>query len=63
MTDTIDQRNELVEAITREVLAALGSSGSSGTPADSCTERMASVEEAEKRVAQRCRPEGSWAAR
>ena len=38
MTDTIDQRNELVEAITREVLAALGSSGSSGTPADSCTD-------------------------
>jgi len=29
MTDTIDQRNELVEAITKEVLAALGG----GTPA------------------------------
>ena len=38
MTDTIDQRNELVEAITKEVLAALGggapASGASGSASD-----------------------------
>ena len=36
MTDTIDQRNELVEAITREVLAALGSSGAVNGAVDPC---------------------------
>jgi deoxyribose-phosphate aldolase len=32
MTETTDQRNDLVEAITREVLAALGAPGTPGTP-------------------------------
>jgi deoxyribose-phosphate aldolase len=37
MTDTIDQRNDLVEAITREVLAALGAGGApAATPGDPC---------------------------
>ena len=35
MTDTIDPRNELVEAITREVLAALGT-GATGATVDPC---------------------------
>ena len=38
MTDAIDQRNDLVEAITREVLAALGAGGApAATPGDPCT--------------------------
>jgi deoxyribose-phosphate aldolase len=36
MTDTIDQRTDLVEAITREVLSALGMAAAPGTAADSC---------------------------
>jgi deoxyribose-phosphate aldolase len=37
MTDAIDQRNDLVEAITREVLAALGAGGApAATPGDPC---------------------------
>ncbi len=36
MTDTIDQRNDLVEAITREVLAALGNGTSTADPSDPC---------------------------
>ncbi len=36
MTDTIDQRHALVEAITREVLAALGQGTSAADPADPC---------------------------
>jgi len=36
MTDTIDQRHALVEAITREVLAALGQGASGADPADPC---------------------------
>ena len=36
MTDTIDQRNDLVEAITREVLAALGNGTSTADPNDPC---------------------------
>jgi deoxyribose-phosphate aldolase len=36
MTDTIDQRTDLVEAITREVLAALGQGAPPGTLADPC---------------------------
>jgi deoxyribose-phosphate aldolase len=36
MTDTIDQRTELVEAITREVLVALGQGSSPGAPIDPC---------------------------
>jgi len=36
MTDTIDQRNDLVEAITREVLAALGKGTSAADPNDPC---------------------------
>jgi deoxyribose-phosphate aldolase len=36
MTDTIDQRNDLVEAITREVLAALGQGPSATDPSDPC---------------------------
>jgi deoxyribose-phosphate aldolase len=37
MTDAIDQRNDLVEAITREVLAALGGGGApAATPGDPC---------------------------
>jgi deoxyribose-phosphate aldolase len=36
MTDTTDQRTDLVEAITREVLAALGHGGAGGAPADPC---------------------------
>jgi len=37
MTDTIDQRNDLIEAITREVLAALGAGGAPGAdPGDPC---------------------------
>ncbi|MEA2026091.1 MAG: deoxyribose-phosphate aldolase [Chloroflexota bacterium] len=36
MTDTIDQRNDLVEAITREVLAALGNGTSAADPSDPC---------------------------
>lgn len=37
MTDTINQRTDLVEAITREVLAALGMGAPLGTAADPCT--------------------------
>ncbi len=37
MTDTIDQRDQLVEAITREVLAALGQGTPPGTTSDPCT--------------------------
>jgi len=36
MTDTIDQRNDLVEAITTEVLVALGMAAAPGTSADPC---------------------------
>jgi deoxyribose-phosphate aldolase len=36
MTDTIDSRNDLVEAITREVLAALGGGTGSTDPSDPC---------------------------
>jgi len=36
MTNTIDQRNDLVEAITREVLAALGQGASAADPSDPC---------------------------
>jgi hypothetical protein len=41
MTETINQRNDLVEAITREVLAALGAGpgagpGAGGAPGDAC---------------------------
>jgi deoxyribose-phosphate aldolase len=36
MTDTIDQRHQLVEAITREVLAALGQGTSAADPTDPC---------------------------
>ena len=36
MTDTIDNRDALVEAITREVLAALGSGGPAADPSDPC---------------------------
>ena len=36
MIDTIDQRNQLVEAITREVLAALGQGAPSSDPNDPC---------------------------
>jgi deoxyribose-phosphate aldolase len=36
MTDTIDQRADLVEAITTEVLAALGMGSPQGTAADPC---------------------------
>jgi deoxyribose-phosphate aldolase len=36
MTDTINDRDALVEAITREVLAALGAGGTSADPNDPC---------------------------
>ncbi len=36
MTDTIDNRDALVEAITREVLAALGAGGGGSDPSDPC---------------------------
>ncbi len=36
MTDTIDNRDALVEAITREVLAALGSGSPAADPSDPC---------------------------
>ncbi|MFV2062003.1 MAG: deoxyribose-phosphate aldolase [Chloroflexota bacterium] len=36
MTDTIDQRNDLVEAITREVLAALGTGAAPADQTDAC---------------------------
>ena len=36
MTDTIDQRNDLVEAITREILAALGTGTAPGGTVDPC---------------------------
>ena len=36
MTDTLDQRTALVEAITAEVLAALGAGGAPGTGTDPC---------------------------
>ena len=43
MTDTIGGRDALVEAITREVLAALGSSGGATTdPCDTCEASCAS---------------------
>ena len=42
MTDTIDRRNELVEAITREVLAVLGSSASPGGTVDPCADCQSS---------------------
>jgi len=44
MTDTIDQRNDLVEAITREILAALGTGTAPGgtvDPCDSCQSNCA----------------------
>ena len=44
MTETIDQRNHLVEAITREVLAALGTGGAptAGASADAAPDSCAS---------------------
>ena len=42
MTDTISDRDALVEAITREVLAALGSGGVVADPCDTCEASCAS---------------------
>ncbi len=36
MTETSSQRDDLVEAITREVMAAFGATGTAGTPGDPC---------------------------
>jgi deoxyribose-phosphate aldolase len=42
MTDTIQNRDALVEAITREVLAALGSAAGAADPCDTCEASCAS---------------------
>ena len=61
MTDTIDSRNDLVEAITREVLAALGEGPSAADPNDPCASCLQSCAaqcstKVRSLMAERCRP-------